>query len=484
MRKGVSLLFCGALTSAAAFSGAFTSPSPIAFRSYVTATKARSSYPQLFMARADLAYYRRPVDKDILAAENGICNSNAEESADGFQKLGSFEVFGQGAVGFKMIPTVDTLKFRFFAPIGKPGNTIECQIDNTGWTTTDLKTGKVLGKVEDSTILNMGHNRTFWMSFDKEHSIMRCGVGYMLTALELFNTTFRSEEYLAAYSNIADYSMYKPSESVKDRNIDLVTSKYPINRDLPALVKDSDKMTMEDLDSGDAISIGDLSPECQRLYGNVAGMAIQLDTPDFPDFSAAIENSIKNGLCATILEKKAKNEFVGGDPTKYDARQTYLRVTLGTNQGDSPGIPYVMEIWPPACYSPIHDHGATNAIIKVLYGSLTTRFYASVYEVTEEPYGQSVLSAGQVTWLDDRQFQTHQLFNHNTGTTCVTIQCYLYNDDDDRHYKAFDYIGGDSALHEFVPDSDWDYAEFKKLMREEWAEYKAKAVPMPKIESK
>jgi hypothetical protein len=439
-------------------------------------------------AREDPAYYRRPVVNDILSSgSKGLSKTSCED--DGFQELGFFEVLGQGAVGFKMIPEVDTLNFRFCPPSNTPGHTIECKIDGTGWTTTDTTTGTLLGSVQDPTLLHEGYNRTFWMSFDKENCVIRCGIGYMLTALEKFNVTFGKDDLFDAafyrdnYSHMTNYSMYKPAASARDRKIDLVKSKYPIYRDLPPIIKDHDDMRLEDLESGEAISMADLSPECQRLYSNVAGMAIQLDTPDFPDFSAAIDHSIQSetGICAIKLKEKAKTEFIATGKG-HDAHQTYLRVTLGTNQGDSPGIPYVMEIWPPACYSPIHDHGGTNAIIKVLHGSLTTRWFTSLYEVNEKPYAQGVVAEGQVTWLDDRQFQTHQLFNHNVnGTACVTIQCYLYNDDDNRHYENFDYIGGDDEIHPFVPDSDWGFADFKEKMRKEWDAYKQTAVPVPKI---
>ena len=86
---------------------------------------------------------------------------------------------------------------------------------------------------------------------------------------------------------------------------------------------------------------------------------------------------------------------------------------MGANQGDSPGIPYVMEIWPSGCYSPIHDHAQCNSIIKVLSGSLTARYFAGLSLDDKVPFKQAVVSEGDVTWLDDRQFQTHQLFNHN-----------------------------------------------------------------------
>ena len=133
-----------------------------------------------------------------------------------------------------------------------------------------------------------------------------------------------------------------------------------------------------------------------------------------------------------------------------------------------------------------------NAIIKVLHSSLTTRWFESLDRVpqqqdqphgrkeTAEPYDQAIVAEDDVTWLDDRQFQTHQLFNHNIGgTACITIQCYMYNNTDNSHYENFDYIGADDDVHAFEPDSDWDYSDFKEKMKEEFSEYKKKAVPKP-----
>jgi hypothetical protein len=357
-------------------------------------------------------------------------------------------------------------------------------------------------------LLNPGRNQTLWMSFDKENLILRGGSGYMLTALQRVKANFtdprdiykdqkkyeeNKKKYLEKYGKLSIYSMDPSSIKGEDgyKNLELIKSKYPIYRDLPPIVKDHQEITLEDLDAGTAISIKELSPECQRLYANVAGASIVINPPDFPDFAQAIDYSINYGFCKSKLIEKAKNEFEGSDKD-YDANQSYLRITLGSNLGDSPGIPYVMEIWPAGSYSPIHDHSQANAIIKVLHGSLTTRWFESLgrtqqqiemsREKSASPYDQAVVSNGDVTWLDDRQFQTHQLFNHNIdGTACITIQCYMYNDIDVNHYENFDYVGGNNGddIIGFVPNSDWDYENFKHLIKHEFMKYKQEAVPKP-----
>jgi hypothetical protein len=67
-----------------------------------------------------------------------------------------------------------------------------------------------------------------------------------------------------------------------------------------------------------------------------------LNSDDFPDFSDAIEYSIitEGKWCNTRLKEKSR-EF---NKDKSNILETYLRITLGQNNGESPGIPYVMEI--------------------------------------------------------------------------------------------------------------------------------------------
>ena len=48
----------------------------------------------------------------------------------------------------------------------------------------------------------------------------------------------------------------------------------------------------------------------------------------------------------------------------------YLRITIGPSAKESPGIPYVLEFWPPGSKSSVHNHGSVCAIIKVVYGTI------------------------------------------------------------------------------------------------------------------
>ena len=103
-----------------------------------------------------------------------------------------------------------------------------------------------------------------------------------------------------------------------------------------------------------------------------------------------------------------------------------MRITLGRNSGESPGIPYVMEIWPSNHYSPIHSHADSNAVIRVLHGSIHVSLFPFLGEGTDiEPFAEADFDKDEITWLSPQLNQIHQLRN-NTDDVCITIQCYMY----------------------------------------------------------
>ncbi|KAJ3847274.1 hypothetical protein EV368DRAFT_69240 [Lentinula lateritia] len=253
----------------------------------------------------------------------------------------------------------------------------------------------------------------------------------------------------------------------------------------------------------------------QKLYANVAGPNIVLNTPDFPAFGRAIERSVSTEGCLgySLLMRKA-GEFGGKKGTKVhggskdekpDLTQTYLRITLGSHMVNSPGIPYVLEIWPAGHYSPVHEHADSFAIIKVLYGTIHAFFYDSLVN----PGGPRMimdkveLKTGDITWISPQHYQVHQLKNLSKrkeeggeGTSVFGLM-YAYNDT--IHYENFRYIpnsnssrnsptstpttssspndsGYDSSdpdMMDFQPNSDMSFGVFKAAIRREWEEYMA-----------
>ena len=302
----------------------------------------------------------------------------------------------------------------------------------------------------------------YWFSFDCHNRRVRYGKGEMRlgTTLASYQLDPPPEHAPDPFGWIASIEIVQVTAPIAG-NVDMWRD--PVTIELPMRVVPHDVITMEDIAWGRVTVPASLTPTCQKLYDNVAGPQFLLDTPDFPDFSAAIKASILDpkGWCFQVLKRKA-DEFGKPDPDK-----TYLRITLGTNQGESPGIPFVMEIWPSGHYSPIHNHGGADAVIRVLHGEITVNLFAMLSPDHVEPFAVKTFVTGDVTWISARLNQVHKLVNLG-AEPCITIQCYLYAEENRTHWPYFDYLEEKGIKH-FDPNSDADFLSFKERMKAEWA---------------
>jgi len=221
---------------------------------------------------------------------------------------------------------------------------------------------------------------------------------------------------------------------------------------------------MDHVAEGYVMPVANLPATSQKLYNCISGPNFTLNTEDFPEFYKAIEYSLATpGLwCYEKIKAKA-SEF---NKDKPNQAETYLRITLGQNNGESPGIPYVMEIWPAGHFSPVHSHAGAEAVIRVLEGGINVKLYP--FLSTVEPFAVTNFVKSYVMWISPTLNQTHQLTNVGTNT-CVTIQCYMYDANNKKHYDYFDYLDAEGTVKQYTPDSDMDFVEFKQLMQEEWA---------------
>jgi hypothetical protein len=304
-------------------------------------------------------------------------------------------------------------------------------------------------------LVEVGTERTYWLSLDKNNWRLRFGKGEMLPNLTLFEYVIpealqRDFGFIAELSYIALVNV--PDEAVSAHCLWAI----PVTSMPAPILVPSDELTVDDIASGARTVAADLPTSAQVLYGTVAGNGIALDATDFPDFAAAINHSIDTPGCICYEKLKKKDPAFG-----------YLRVTIGPNQGDSPGSPHVVEIWPAGHSSPIHDHGNACAIIKVLHGSIKVELFPEL-KVGLYPFGSVVFFPGEVTYLTPQVYQIHRLTNPAKAGMTATIQSYRYPDDDIAHYEFFDYIDKDSIIEKFLPDSDWEYLPFKELIRKEW----------------
>jgi hypothetical protein len=201
-------------------------------------------------------------------------------------------------------------------------------------------------------------NVYYWISIDSQNKKIYAGIGEPRPETVIYRYTL-SKQFLEAMTHIQYSESVKPKCLLKD----------PIPYNVPMLVKKN--MTLTSIGKGDHLPHSHLSPIGQRLYNCISGDTFVLNEPGFRNFGKAIEKSIKTpGYWCYDKLKSKQNEF-GDDPN-----MSYLRITMGQNNGESPGMEYVMEIWPPEHYSPIHSHAGANAIIKVLRGKINVKLYS------------------------------------------------------------------------------------------------------------
>jgi hypothetical protein len=301
----------------------------------------------------------------------------------------------------------------------------------------------------------------YWFSIDSQNQQLYAGIGEtrldtVIYKFEFVKKSGTTRDFLSSLTHI------DMSEGVKALRL----LRDPITMPIPMLIKASETLTMNDVAEGKILPSASLTPVNKKLYECVSGKNFILDDKDFPDFSKAIENSILTpGLwCNTRLKEKS-TEFSKDKPNLLE---TYLRITMGQNNGESPGSPYVLEIWPIGHYSPVHSHAGANAIIRVLHGNIHVRLFPYLSPKVQS-FGSATFKKDDITWVNTTLNQTHQLINPKSNNkTCITIQCYMYDEADNGHYDYFDYIDADGVKQQYEPDSDMDFIKFKALMKEEW----------------
>ena len=381
-------------------------------------------------------------------------------------------VAGQGVVLFD---ASEPCTLRFTDASGESGITVEFSQDDVK--AHLIPSCKPLIDTDNKKGLSSLKGAYYWVSLDTQNLRLMAGIGEPRFGTGIYSFHFGPKDKLFLES----------LTTVKPRALQIRSLlRDPITSSVPLLVKPTDSLTMDDIASGSYLPVANLSLTSQKLYNCISGKKFNLATPDFPDFVKAIEYSIATPGCWCYERLKEKaNEFGKPNP-----EETYLRITLGENNGESPGIPYVMEVWPPGHYSPVHNHGGSSAIIRVLSGGINVSVFA--FLGADEAFGASLFKKDDVTWISPGLNQVHQLKNLSTTDTCITIQCYMYETSDTKHYDYFDYLDTDNTVQKFEPDSDMEFLMFKALIRTEWAERRANAkpwflfnslLPMPALET-
>lgn len=378
-------------------------------------------------------------------------------------------VHGQGVVVFKTKHTSAT--FRIISHNNK--NKLE-----VFFTQSNVFVKNVTNKIEKTYIdqnnkkgLISNNGAYYWFSLDSQNQIFYAGIGEPRIENKIYEYKFNikdkeKKEKNKKFLESLDEILYYENSNIKIIKI----LKYPVSPiPIPFIVKSINQLTMMDIAKQTYMPLEHLSPVSQKLYNSIGGSRFVLNDDYFPEFSQAIEYSISTEGCWCNTKIKEKStEF---NPNKPNILETYLRITMGMNNGDSPGQMLVMEIWPKGGhYSPIHSHANCQAIIRVLHGSINVSLYPYLCGQKEEiqPFAIANFQEGDVTWISPTLNQVHKLKNLSNENTCITIQCYEYDQDDTSHYDYFDYINETGKIMKYEPDSDCDFIEFKELIKQEW----------------
>jgi len=376
-----------------------------------------------------------------------------------------FVIHGQGVFIFSLNnPESCKLKFRDLTK----ENAIEVNLDTKGFTIKQIKKDKVkiLKDINNNRGLSSKKGAYYWISLDSQNRRIYAGVGEPRLETMVYQYQYKS---VSKQTKLFLESLVETH--ILDDNIQPIRFlRDPISQNIPMLVKPTDQLTMCDIASLKYLPKANLSLVSQKLYDCISGKNFCLDDADFPNFTEAIERSIVTpGLwCNKTLENKSK-EF---NKDKPNLLETYLRITLGQNNGESPGIPYVLEIWPKGHFSPIHNHGGSSAIIRVLHGKINVHLYPYLCEEkpkkSVDPFTTVTVKKDDITWISPTLNQIHQLQNPDTNdSSCITIQCYMYDDENTTHYDYFDYLNSHGKSKQFEPDSDMDFIQFRDLMKQE-----------------
>jgi len=366
-------------------------------------------------------------------------------------------IHGQGVFVFD---TTNVDKLNMFFLLDNEKNGLSVLFKKDGITVHKLPNLEVLLDTQNTKGLSNLEEAYYWFNLDAQNMLLSAGVGEARVETALykyqFDKTAENKKFLESLTMVSipeESSAVEPIRVLRD----------PITQKVPLLIKDKDELKMKHVAKARFLPQSFLSPSAQKLYDSIAGKKFKLNEPDFPDFSKAIEYSINTpgGWCNETLKSKAGT-------FSDDAHETYLRITLGQNNGESPGIPYVMEIWPAGNYSPVHNHGGANAVIRVLCGEIRANLYPFLSN-SVEPFGHIDLKKGDITWISPTLNQVHKLENMNKSQKpCITIQTYLYDRSDIIHYDFFDYLDGDGNEKQFEPDSDMGFVEFRHIIKAEW----------------
>jgi len=340
---------------------------------------------------------------------------------------------------------------------------------------------------------------TYWLSYDRDNMIIKYGKGYAMEETTLlicdFSEGVTTAEKLAkkrkqwsVFFGIYDPTrkdaiilLYRtPSDIAKheDRTVKageaagfihmealIEVRKFPLVANPSPFVLDATRATLNIIDKGLYTFSSELPTACKVLYDTMVKCELDLE----------FEMGVSEVRLSDAVRYSINTE--GGILNKTLKTKNYLRITMGKGRGESPGIPYVLEFWPPGARSPIHNHGSVCGMIKILYGTIQNGTFnkvpSTVTDSKKKFRPQELMKfdayKDDVLWLSPEWYQTHQLRNVSNDF-CATVNCYRYDENDEIQWNLFDFVNDQNGeVGNFFPNTDFTFGEMRKLVFDEWA---------------
>jgi len=380
------------------------------------------------------------------------------------RNIESFEITGQGVIGFLLVrdPSVKSYSLHLRGEKNLVLGIYDKHVE------FENKKYEMSEDTNAHLVNFFAEEQWIWISIDHFNQIINIGTGFINLASVVL--TINLDEF--------DERLHTVKEIAVNSVIPLKTRKkwMPVVHDYAPAIVGKDQVNLWDIYNNTAVTIDTLPQECRELYSMVAGEGISLKEIDVQaiEYSLATPGCRLYEICA---EKKREDEF-------HDESKIYVRCTMGEFEGNSPGSPFVLELWPnQSCSSPVHNHSDACAVIKVLHGEIDVSWFDPIVphgkknDVTgttlPRQIGYQRFSKDQVTWLTEDMYGCHRLENCHKSKTCITLQCYQYHSSDKAHYEFFDFIvDGEEGLttQQFHPNSDIDFGDLMKTVHAEYAQ--------------
>ena len=261
-------------------------------------------------------------------------------------------VHGQGVIVFNIKPNAPPCKIYLYNKDQTDG--LEIMFNKNSVSVHKISQTKHLSDNLNKKGLSLIDGAYYWFSIDSQNQQLYAGVGEPRMETVIYKHFYSgsqegSSRIRSSWTNRRLWELAKDSSHDDKKFLESIISAHipeefhdflkiqrllrdPITSNVPLLIKNTDDLTMLDIARSTYMPKSNLSLVSQKLYDCISGKNFVLDDNEFPDFSKAIEYSIATPKM--WCHKTLKNKSTEFNKDKPNILETYLRITLGENNGE------------------------------------------------------------------------------------------------------------------------------------------------------